>query len=165
MNQTQFRRDAAAGGIEVGMEVPPLEVVVSAEKMKTTAALLADPNPIHFDVRAVRALGLGDRPVNQGPLNMGYVMNMLAAFTGSHDRLRRLRVRFLANVLAGDRVRAGGVVTGLCLSPDHGEYLAECDVDLSTVDGRPVLQGTATVAVPASRVRPAEAHNDEETSP
>jgi acyl dehydratase len=148
----QVRPAPAASDICVGMQLPPLEVVARVEKMKTTAALLQDPNPIHFDVRAVQALGLGDRPVNQGPLNMGYVMNMLAAFTGSHDCLRRFRVRFLANVAAGDRVRATGVVTALRASEGLSGYLAECDVDLSIVGGRAVLRGTATVAVETAMV-------------
>lgn len=160
MGHSTVRRDAA--DLQVGMEIPPWEVLVSAEKMKTTAALLADPNPIHFDVRAVRALGLGDRPVNQGPLNMGYVMNMLAAFTGSHDCLRRLRVRFLANVLAGDRVRATGVVTGLTEAPDRGGRWAECDVSLAVVGGRTVLRGTATVALPGAGAGAAENDDHEE---
>ena len=51
---------------------------VDAEKMKTMALLLRDPNPIHWDVGSVRELGMGDRPVNQGPNNMAYLGGMLA---------------------------------------------------------------------------------------
>lgn len=132
--------------VEVGTVLPEWRVPsVSAEKMKTMAALLADPNPIHFDAEAVRALGMGDRPVNQGPLNMGYVMNMLAAWSGGHDRLRRFRVRFLRNVFAGDELCAGGVVTAV--RTENGVRLADCDVVLTVVGGGPVLKGTATVAL------------------
>lgn len=35
--------------------------------MKVIAALMDEPNPIHWDDRAVEALGLGNRQVNQGP--------------------------------------------------------------------------------------------------
>ena len=63
-----------------GTEVPPFVVEsVPAEAMKTVAALLHDPNPIHFDLDAVQALGMGDRQVNQGPTNMAYVVNALTA--------------------------------------------------------------------------------------
>lgn len=131
----------------VGDRLPEWRVpAVSAEKMKTTAALLADPNPIHWDTGAVRALGLGDRPINQGPLNMAYVMNMLAAFTGSHRRLRRFRVRFRGNVHAGDHLCAGGTVTAL--RTENGVRLADCDVELAVVGGPVVLAGSATVALP-----------------
>ncbi|NKQ57228.1 protein dehydratase [Amycolatopsis sp. K13G38] len=118
--------------------------------MKTMAALLADPNPIHFDVSAVEALGMGDRPVNQGPSNMGYVLNMLAAWAGCTTAVERLAVRFRANVLAGDRVVARGVVTGL--HGDGPDLVAECDVRLDIVrpDGdTAALTGTARVRLAA----------------
>lgn len=133
--------------VAVGTQLPAWEVPsVSAEKMKTMAALLADPNPIHWDPEAVAALGMGDRPVNQGPLNMSYVMNMLAAWSGGHDRLRRFRVRFLGNVVAGHHLSAGGVVTAV--REEDGVRLADCDVHLTVVGGDPVLRGTATVVLP-----------------
>ena len=100
---------------QVGTEVPPLVIEsVSAERMKTVAALLNDSNPIHFDVESVKALGMGDRVVNQGPNNMG-VRRDDARATGpvSPGRVRGLRVRFLGNVFAGDRLTARGTVTGV----------------------------------------------------
>lgn len=137
----------------VGMELPRWEVVtVSAEKMKTMAALLADPTPIHWDVEAVAALGLGERPINQGPLNMAYVMNMLAAWCGGYERLRRFRVRFLDTVFADDHLVAGGVVTAI--RSEGGARVADCDVFLCRVTGgapdsadEVVLKGTATVEI------------------
>ncbi len=133
--------------VEVGTELPGYEVPsVSAEKMKTMAALLADPTPIHWDVETLQALGMGDRPVNQGPLNMGYVMNAVTGWAGGPDRLRSLRVRFLGNVLAGHHLRVRATVTALRES--DGVRLADCDVVLEVVDGDPVVSGTATVVLP-----------------
>ncbi len=132
--------------VRVGLQLPDFEVpAVSAEKMKTMAALLADPNPIHWDIAAVQQLGMGDRPINQGPSNMAYVMNMLCAWAGGHDRLRAFRVRFLGNVLAGDWLRATGVVTAVRFQA--GETLVDCDVALRKADGNSVLEGSATVAL------------------
>ena len=136
----------AAGSITVGAELPSYEVPsVSAEKMKTMAALLADPTPIHWDVETVRALGMGDRPINQGPLNMGYVMNALAEWAGGHDRLRRLRLRFLGTVFADQHLRVTGSVTAV--REQDGERCADCEFTLTVVDGEPVASGTATVMV------------------
>lgn len=130
--------------VRVGALVPEWRVsAVSAEKMKTTAALLADPNPIHWDIGVVQALGMGDRPINQGPLNMAYVLNMLAAWSGGHDRVREFRVRFRGNVFAGDQLRACGVVTGV--RARVGITLVDCDVCLEVVGERTVLSGTSTV--------------------
>lgn len=132
--------------VAIGTELPSYEVAaVSAEKMKTMAALLSDPTPIHWDVAAVRALGMGERPINQGPLNMGYVMNAVTGWAGGPDRLRRLRVRFLGTVQAEQRLRVRGRVTAL---RDEGERrLADCDVVLEVVGGEPVVSGTATVVL------------------
>lgn len=132
--------------VDVGTVIPPHEVAsVSAEKMKTMAALLADPNPIHWDTRATAELGMGNRPVNQGPLNMGYVMTMLSNWAGGRDRIKDFRVRFHGNVLAGDQLRATGFVTAV--REEESRRIAECNVTLQVVGGDDVLSGTATVEV------------------
>lgn len=128
----------------VGSELPRWVVEsVDAEKMKTMAALLDDSNPIHFDIFTLQALGMGERPVNQGPNNLGYVQNMLQAWAGEGS-LRRIKVRFVANVHANDRVIASGTVTAV--REEGGEVLADCDVQLEIDGGGPALVGTATVA-------------------
>lgn len=121
---------------------------VDPERMRTMSRLLDDPNPIHVDPDAVRALGMGDRVVNQGPVNLAYVQNMLAEAAGGPERIRAVRVRFLANVFGGDAVEAGGRVTGV--REAGGERLADCEVWLDVTgpgEARRALVGTATVAV------------------
>lgn len=135
----------AAQDVQAGTEIPALELVVDPEKMKVMAALLADPNPIHFDPRALAALGMEERPVNQGPLNMGYLQTMLARWAGGRDRLLSFQVRFRGNVLAGDRVRASGTVTAV-EDTDRGR-VAACDISLEVLGGAVVLSGTADVII------------------
>ena len=132
-------------GVEVGTLVPPLELTVDPEKMKVMAALLSDPTPIHFDTRALAELGLDTRPINQGPLNMGYLQTALTRWAGGRDRLLGFRVRFAGNVLAGDVVRAHGVVTALH-ETDRGR-VATCDVALDVVGGATALTGTADLLI------------------
>jgi acyl dehydratase len=131
--------------ITEGTELPELVVAVDTEKMKTMAVILRDSNPIHWDVEAVEVLGMGDRVVNQGPINMAYVMNLLSDWAGGADRLRRFKVRFLVNVFAGDTVRAGGTVTAI--REENGERLADVDVWLDVDGGLRALAGVATVVV------------------
>lgn len=132
--------------VAVGTELPGYRVPsVSAEKMKTMAALLADPTPIHWDVATVRALGMGERPINQGPLNMGYVMNALTGWAGGPDRLRRLRVRFLGTVSAEQQLDVRCTVTAL--REEDGQRVVDCDVVLKGVGGEPVVSGTATLVL------------------
>lgn len=132
--------------VAVGTPVPEWVIEsVSPEKMKIFAALARDPNPIHWDRAAVAERGLGDRLINQGPTNLGYVVNMLLAWTGPAS-LRDIAVRFTSNVFDGDVVTAGGVVTGVRL--EQGERLADCDIWLDRGDGTRAIAGTATVVLP-----------------
>ena len=125
----------------VGDALPPFTIEsVSPEAMKQWAVFLADPNPIHLDVEVVKAKGLGDRVINQGPVNVAYMMNMLMrAFPGG--RIKSMDSRFLDNVYGGDRV----VVTGRITMIEGNIVTCEFSLD---VDGRgTVNSGTALVEI------------------
>jgi acyl dehydratase len=128
--------------VNAGAELGPLVIEsVRAERMKTLAIVLADPNPIHLDPAAVRALGLGDRVVNQGPANFAWVLDMLReAVPGA--QISDLKVRLLANVFADDRVVAAGRVDAV----DGGRL--SCSVWLDVDGGSRALDGTATLILP-----------------
>ena len=70
---------------QVGSALQPFRVAsVSPDVMREWAKFLADPNPIHLDEAVVRAKGLGERVINQGPCNLAFVISMLqAALPGS----------------------------------------------------------------------------------
>jgi acyl dehydratase len=70
---------------------------------------------------------------------------MLIRWLGDPAAVRRLRVRFLGNVFAGDRITARGVVTGL--REENGTRLAELDVWLERSEDDRVLDGSAVVAL------------------
>lgn len=126
---------------EVGDALPPFVIEsVSPEAMKQWAVFLADPNPIHLDVEVVKAKGLGDRVINQGPINVAYMMNMLmAAFPGC--RIDSMDSRFLDNVYGGDKAVASGTITAI-----EGNRIS-CEFTLN-VEGRgTVNSGTATIIV------------------
>jgi len=129
---------------------------VQAARMRTMAAILRDPNPVHWDPAIVSKLGFGHHAINQGPLGLSYMINMLHAWAGP-DCIRRIVMRFPQVVLDGDCVVARGTVTAV---HDHSDQrLAECEIWLdlesssgdggargSTRRGR-LLEGTATVVL------------------
>ncbi len=149
-NHWRFRRgEAPSSGQEPvvggGAALPAWTVDdIGADRMKTMAVLLRDPYPIHWDPEAVRAAGHGDRPVNQGPLNLSYIANMLMQWAGDGS-IRRLTVAFHGRVFAGETVVAGGSVERT--REDAGERLAECAVWLDR-DGERLVSGTALVVDP-----------------
>jgi acyl dehydratase len=147
-NRWGIRRDGGRGPTKArsssppapseGVPIPPWEVRgVDAARMKTMAALLRDPYPVHWDREANARLGLAGRVVNQGPLNLGYVANMLMAWAGP-DSIRRLTVGFGPPVLDGDHVVARGSVL------DVADGVARCAVALCRGD-EVVVSGTAEV--------------------
>lgn len=121
---------------------------VSAERMRTMAAILRDPNPLHWDRQAVAALnlGLGERTINQGPLGLGYMVNMLHTWAGP-GCIRRLVTRFPQVVLDGECVIARGRITAL--RKVAGEQLADCIISLEHTERGVLLEGEATVSLPA----------------
>lgn len=118
---------------------------VSPERMRTMAAILRDPNPVHWDRQAVAALGLGPRTINQGPLGLGYMVNMLQAWAGA-GCIRRLVMTFPLPVFEGERIVARGLVTAI--REEGGHRFADCDIWLEREEGDRPLAGTATVRLP-----------------
>jgi acyl dehydratase len=127
--------------ISVGDSLPPFTIPsVSPEAMRDWSGFLADPNPIHLDADVVRAKGLGDRRINQGPINVAYMMNMLmTAFPGC--RIEQMTSRFLDNVYEGDSVTASGIVTSI-----DGPLVA-CEFSLEVAGRGTVNSGTATILI------------------
>jgi 3-hydroxybutyryl-CoA dehydratase len=125
----------------VGDALPPFVIEhVSPAAMQDWAVFLADPNPIHLDVEVVKAKGLGDKVINQGPINVAYMMNMLmAAFPGG--TIDAMDSRFLDNVYAGDKVVASGKITAV-----EGAKIS-CEFTLD-VEGRGTVNaGTAAITL------------------
>jgi acyl dehydratase len=131
----------------VGESLKPFRVdCVSPEGMKAWAKFLHDPNPIHLDPDAVRAKGLEDRVINQGPANLAYVVSMLqSAFPGS--RLESLEVRYVDNVFGGEAVEASGNV--LAVTDIGSVTRVTCEVWLRAALRGDVIAGTATISLPA----------------
>lgn len=117
--------------------------LVDEQRMKTMAAILRDPYPVHWDREANKAAGLGDQVINQGPLNLSYIANMLMAWQGP-TCVRRLTVAFGARVIDGDDVTARGTVTDI--TEVDGEQRATCEIWLDR-DGEKVVTGTAVVTL------------------
>lgn len=125
---------------------------VSPARMRTMAAILRDPNPLHWDREAVDALplGLGKRTINQGPLGLSYIVNMLHAWAGP-ESLQRLVMRFPQVVLDGECVVARGEVTAVRDTTDPhgaaGKKVAECRVWLEHAQRGVLLEGSAVVGL------------------
>lgn len=137
--------------LQIGAQLPEFRVEADPERMKTMAALMRDPNPIHWDIKAVRKSGMGDRLVNQGPIGIGYVVSMLTDWIGDTGRLRHIKLRCIGIVFEREKVCATGAITGVRNS--GVETIVDCSVWLARADGSRALDGVATVALIAQGAR------------
>tara|TARA_B110000003_G_scaffold37113_3_gene34052 strand:- start:3395 stop:3808 length:414 start_codon:yes stop_codon:yes gene_type:complete len=119
---------------------------VSPERMQTMAAILRDPNPVHWDRKSVAQLGLGERCINQGPLGVGYMVNMLQHWAGENC-IKRMFIRFPNPIiLDGDHIISKGVVTK---SYQHeGFDMAEVETWLERDGERGLIEATVTLQLP-----------------
>lgn len=127
----------------VGEELEPFVIErIDAWPMKTIAAVLRDPNPIHFDHDAVAAMGMGEKLINQGPLSAAYLIETVRRFTGDPRRILSFQARFRGNVFEGDRVECRGRVAAV--DAEAGTATVELE---ATVGADPVMTGTATISL------------------
>ena len=126
--------------MKVGDQLPEFAVPsVDPARMKTMDAVLRDPYRVHWDREATREMGLEGRVINQGPLNLSYIVNMLHVFSGPTS-VRRLTVSFGRPVFDTDSVVAGGEVSGV-----DGDRVT-CAVWLKRGD-EIVVSGTAVIDI------------------
>lgn len=129
--------------LEVGSQLEPYVVPsVDPTRIKLASALLDDPNPIHFDVGAVRRLGLGEALVNHGPINLAYLINTAMQVAPVGARLRGFRGRFVGNVFAGERVECTATVAEV--DAEHGLLRLELN---AAVGDRKVMTGEAVLGI------------------
>lgn len=138
--------------VRVGDALQPFRFgPVDPAAMVVWSEILRDPNPIHLDVEAVKAMGLGTRRINQGPINLAYLINgVLLSFPDG--RIEQLSSRFVGNVLEDDLIVVTGTVTAV--EPTVNGTRVTCEMVL-TVDGRgPAVTGTVRVLLGARRSAP-----------
>lgn len=101
--------------VEVGYELPSLEVAFTRTTLVRYAGASLDFNPIHYSDRAAVELGL-DGVLAHGMLTMGTALRVVTDWAGGPARVASYFVRFTKPVPVpdteeGTTVRFGGKVT------------------------------------------------------
>jgi len=122
--------------VNVGDVIPPWTMAsVSIEKMKTMAAILRDPNPVHWNRKTVAAMGMGEHTINQGPLGISYMVNMLQAWAGENC-IQHMHVTFPNPLIMDeDEIIARGVVKTV-----DAEGLVHCETWLERNGERGLIE-------------------------
>lgn len=137
----RHRRDVA-----VGDELPPMQVRLTRAHLVRYAGAAGDFNPIHWNERVAREVGLPD-VIAHGMLTMGLATRLVTSWAGDPGAVVACSVRFTRPIVVPDDaegalVEISGTVTKDC---DDGTVLIALTARAA---GQSVLsKATATVAL------------------
>ena len=102
--------------VEVGQELPPRTIHISRASLVQYTGASLDRNPIHWDERFARSVGLPD-VIAHGMFTMGSVINVVSDWVGDAGRVVEYGTRFIKPVVVpyegGADVEVSGKVTAL----------------------------------------------------
>ncbi len=131
-------------GIEIGTELSPLKINVTATVVVAGAIATRDFMPVHHDRDYANTQGAPNIFTNIMTDN-GYCSRFLTDWAGPEAMVRRLAIRLGAPACAGSTLVYSGAVTGK--SQVDGEGLVEVAFRAALETGEH-LSGTATIGLP-----------------
>jgi acyl dehydratase len=133
--------------VEVGDELPPLQLTLTHEQVKRYALAAHMPGGRFMSDAEAQAEGLPGQII-PGNMSLALFSRLLRTWTPS-GRLKRLSATFRGLVHPGTPIRLHAVVTEKH-SNDRGNFV-ECDLILENEEGERRVTGTATVELPSKR--------------
>ncbi|MEO6143616.1 MAG: MaoC family dehydratase [Dermatophilaceae bacterium] len=120
--------------VEVGQELPPRTIHISRASLVQYTGASLDRNPIHWDERFARSVGLPD-VIAHGMFTMGSAINVVSDWVGDAGRVVEYGTRFIKPVVVpyegGADVEVSGKVTALDAQSRRAtvELKATCGAD------------------------------------
>jgi len=130
--------------VEVGEELPPLEILVTTTLVVATAIASRDYQDVHHDRSAAQRSGAQDIFMNILTTN-GLVGRYVTDWAGPNALLRGISIRLGAPNCAGDTLRMTGTVS--TKEATGGEYIVKIEVKGANSVGDHVT-GNVRVALP-----------------
>ena len=130
------------GEIEVGEELPPLDVELTAAIIVGGALASRDFTPVHHDRGAAQEAGMSDVFMNILTTN-GYVGRFVTDWAGPDATIRKVSIKLGGPNLPGDTMKMRGRVVAL----DEAESTAQVEVAAKNAWGDHAT-GTVTIALP-----------------
>jgi acyl dehydratase len=130
------------GEVEVGEELPPLDVELTAAIIVGGALASRDFTPVHHDRAAAQQAGMSDVFMNILTTN-GYVGRFVTDWAGPDAKIRKVSIKLGGPNLPGDTMKMRGRVVAV----DEAESTAQIEVAAKNAWGDHAT-GTVTVALP-----------------
>ena len=129
--------------LKIGDAIPPItKGPLTREWIKKYADASGDHNPIHIDEKFAVSFGLPS-VIAHGMLDMGFVAQHVANWVGLNGDLKRIKVRFVANVRPGDIVTCKGKLKDKKV--EGGKKTVFLDLWAENQKGEQVIAGEADV--------------------
>jgi acyl dehydratase len=132
--------------IEVAAALPTLVKEITLFTILKWGAAVNDYGPHHYDYKfATEFLGLPN-VIAHGPHNTAHLAQLVTNWIGGRGTLKRHYAEMRGNVFPGDRLTFQGRVTEKRL--EDGQGLVECETWAENQNGRKVMLGKSTAALP-----------------
>ena len=122
--------------LKIGHRINQWSNHVRQEDLNSWSKILNDPNPIHFDVNAVKKIGQGDKCINQGPANIAYIINTIF-YNFPKCKILKIKNRLNGNVFVNDLVTVSGKITNI--SNKNESIIIKLLLNLSTQDNNSLV--------------------------
>ena len=130
--------------VEVGQELPLLEIHISRASLVQYTGASLDRNRIHWDERFARSVGLPD-VIAHGMFTMGSAINVVSDWVGDAGRIVEYGTRFTKPVVVSYEGGADVVVTAVVAAVDQETRRAT--IELTAMCGTDKVLGRATAVV------------------
>jgi len=131
--------------VNVGDQITSLiKEPVTRTQIVRYAGASRDFNPIHHDEPFAQSAGMGG-VFAHGMMSMAFLGQMVKEWCG-HERLKKMKVRFINLTRPGDTLTCGGKITQKYQM--GGENYIECEIFAQNQRNEMVTQGTATILLP-----------------
>ncbi len=130
---------------EVGEMVGPLEIQVTASRVRAYADAAGDYTPIHLDETFAATTHFGGT-IAHGMLLLAYFSRLMSArFGQAWVETGALDARFRGPAMVGASVRVQGSARSVTKTPNG--YLVECTLQCVDPGGQTLVQATARVSL------------------
>lgn len=129
-----------------GSQLPCIEKYIDQNRMNQWARISGDHNRLHVDPEYARQTSFKGT-IAHGPMSLAFLNElMMKCFNEGWAKGGKLfGVRFVSPVRDGDRIRIGGLITGMI--EKEGKPWAECDLFVEKEDGTKAVVGRSVAPI------------------
>jgi acyl dehydratase len=133
--------------VQIGDQLPARTIEIRRENLVRYAGASGDFNPIHWNERFAREVGLPD-VIAHGMFTMGSAIEIVTAWTGDPGAVTAYGVRFTKPVVVPDPGPAELEVSGVVAAKDDEVRTVRVDLTVRCADVAVLGRAQATVRLP-----------------